>query len=117
MRESWQLWLILGDLMHAQFGIVLHSSGPLCFVRIFTDFSHEFLCRRSRHGATDEGRDEERWTGLVSPLSLKPTMAIERFHKIHDVVLLPPRRRKQKIDMIQFQIEGNAGEKEFFISR
>ena len=44
-----------------------------------------------------------------------------RFHKIHDVVLLLPRRRKQKIDMIQFQIrkegEGNADEKEFFISR
>ena len=45
----------------------------------------------------------------------------ERFHKLHDVVLLLPRRRKQKIDMIQFQIrkegEGNADEKEFFISR
>ena len=54
--------------MHAQFGIVLHSSGPLCFVGIFTDFSLEFFCRnrrRSRHGATDEGKDEERWSGLV----------------------------------------------------
>ena len=63
--------------MHAQFGIVLHSSGPLCFVGIFTDFSRELFCRRSRHGATDEGKDEERWTGLVSLLSLKPTMTIE----------------------------------------
>ena len=63
--------------MHAQFGIVLHSSGPFCFVGIFTDFSREFFCRRSRHSATDEGKDEERWTGLVSLLSLKPTMTIE----------------------------------------
>ena len=45
----------------------------------------------------------------------------ERFHKLDDDVLQLPRRRKQKIDMIQFQIrkegEGNADEKEFFISR
>ena len=44
------------------------------FLRIFLT---NFLCRRSRHGATDEGKDEERWTGLVSLLSLKPTMTIE----------------------------------------
>ena len=152
--------------MHAQFGIVLHSSGPLCFVGIFTDFSHEFFVEgqdtAQQMKAKDDGTSVEQtkvnmvdswrlvaraiwncpsqfWSvmfcrdfhGFFSRIFLSKVKTQhnrwrqrwndEQFHKLHDVVLLLPRRRKQKIDMIQFQIckegEGNADEKEFFISR
>ena len=74
-------------------------------LRFFTDFYREFFCRnrrRSRHSATDEGKDEERWTGLVSLLPLEAD-------------------DDNRDDDDEFQIrkegEGNADKKEFFISR
>ena len=63
--------------MHAQFGIVLHSSGPLCFVGIFTDFSREFFVEGQ--DTAQQMKAKMKKDGLVLYLScpLKPTMTIE----------------------------------------
>ena len=72
------------------------------FCRDFYGFFSRIFCRRTRHSATDEGKDEERWTGLVSLLPLEAD-------------------DDNRDDDDEFQIrkegEGNADEKEFFISR
>ena len=63
--------------MHAQFGIVLHSSGPLCFVGIFTDFSHEFFVEGQDTAQQMKAKMKKDGLVLYPSCPLKPTMTIE----------------------------------------